>query len=70
VWEVVAAVRDNDGDLAETARYLEIPLGLVQAAIAYYGAYQAEIDQWIDLNEMDTNEAYAAWVAGQASIRP
>jgi hypothetical protein len=32
------AVRDNEADAAETARYLEIPLGLVQAAITYYGA--------------------------------
>jgi hypothetical protein len=29
----------------ETARYLEIPLGLVQGAISYYGAYRDEIDQ-------------------------
>ena len=43
VWEIVAAVRDNDGDAAETARYLEIPLGLVQAAISYYGAYREEM---------------------------
>src|ERR1700748_243856 len=36
VWEVIAVVRDNGGDPAESAGYLEIPLGLVQAAIAYY----------------------------------
>src|SRR5271170_7234381 len=47
VWEVIVTVRDNSGDAAETARYLEIPLGLVQAAITYYGAYTDEIDQWI-----------------------
>jgi hypothetical protein len=28
-------VRDNGGDSAEAARYLEIPLGLVQAAVTY-----------------------------------
>jgi uncharacterized protein (DUF433 family) len=38
IWEVIAVVRDNDGDAAEAARYLEIPLGLVQAAITYYAA--------------------------------
>src|SRR5271156_2918784 len=36
VWEVIATVRDNGGDAAEAARYLEIPLGLVQAAGPYY----------------------------------
>ncbi len=68
VWEVITAVRDNGGDAAETARYLEIPLGLVQAAITYYGAYPDEIDQWIDLNEQEGSEAHAAWTAGQAAV--
>jgi uncharacterized protein (DUF433 family) len=70
VWEIIAAVRDNDGDAAETARYLEIPLGLVQAAISYYGAYREEIDQWIEVNEQQAAEAHAAWSAGQDAIRP
>jgi len=69
VWEVVATVRDNDGDLGEAARYLELPLGLVQAAVSYYGAYADEIDQWIDLNEQETAEAHAAYAAGQAAVR-
>jgi uncharacterized protein (DUF433 family) len=70
VWEIIAAVRDNNGDAAETARYLEIPLGLVQAAISYYGAYRNEIDQWIEANEQQAAEAHAAWSAGQDAIRP
>jgi uncharacterized protein (DUF433 family) len=37
VWEVIAAVRDNDGDLPKTADFLELPLGHVQAVVAYYG---------------------------------
>jgi len=70
VWEIIAAVRDNDGDAGQTARYLEIPLGLVQAAISYYGAYRDEIDQWIEANEQQAAEAHAAWSAGQDAIRP
>ena len=69
VWEVIATVRDNGGDAAETARYLEIPLGLVQAAITYYGAYQDEIDQWIQANEQEAAETHAAWTAGQAAVK-
>lgn len=49
VWEVAAGA----------ARYLEIPLGLVQAAIAYYGACTAEIDQQIDANERETAELHS-----------
>ena len=69
VWEIIAVVLDNDGDPAEAARYLEFPLGLIQAAIAYYGAYAAEIDQLIDLNEQETTETHAAYLAGQAALK-
>jgi hypothetical protein len=69
VWEVIATVRDNNGDLGDAARYLDMPLGLVQAAVTYYGAYTDEVDQWIDSNEREAAEAHAAWSAGQAAIR-
>jgi uncharacterized protein (DUF433 family) len=69
IWEIIAVVRDNEGDAAEAARYLEIPVGLVQAAIAYYGAYTSEIDQVIELNEQETADAHAAFLAGQAALR-
>jgi uncharacterized protein (DUF433 family) len=69
VWEIIATVRDNDGDVRESARYLSLPLGLVQAAISYYGAYTDEIDQWIEDNERETAEAHAAWTGGQAAIQ-
>ena len=68
IWEVIAVVRDNSGDPAEAARYLEIPLGLVQAAIAYYGSYTAEIDQEIEDNEQESAEAHAAYQAGQSAF--
>jgi hypothetical protein len=69
LWEIIATVRDNNGDAAGTARYLEIPLGLVEAAITYYGAYKEEIDECIDLNEAEAAAAHAAWAAVQAALR-
>jgi hypothetical protein len=69
VWEAIATVRDNDGDVTSAARYLEIPLGLLQASIAYYGAYAAEIDEMIELNEREAADAHAAWLAGQAALK-
>lgn len=69
VWEVVAAVRDSDGDVRETAAYLELPVGPVQAAVAYYGAFRDEIDGWIERNEQESAEAHAAWLAGRAAVR-
>lgn len=69
VWAVIAAVKDNGGDIAETAEYLQLALGLVQAAVAYYGAFASEIDQWIDRNEREAAEAHGAWLAGQAALQ-
>ena len=69
IWEIIAVVRDNGGDAAESARYLEIPLGLIQAAISYYGAYTAEIDRHIEANEQEAAEALTAYLAGQAAVR-
>jgi uncharacterized protein (DUF433 family) len=68
VWEVIATIRDNDNDLHEAAGYLRLPLGLVQAAVTYYGAYTSELDELIADNERMAEEARAAWVAGQAAL--
>jgi uncharacterized protein (DUF433 family) len=68
VWEVIATIRDNDNDLHEAAGYLRLPLGLVQAAVAYYGAYTSEVDELIADNERMAEEVRAAWVAGQAAL--
>jgi hypothetical protein len=69
VWEVIAVVRDNDGEATEAARYLGDPLGLVHAAIAYCRAYTSQIDQFIELNQQEAAEAHAAFLAGQAAVR-
>ena len=68
VWEAILVVRNNDGNERVAAEYLRIPLGLVQAAVAYYGAYQAEIDEWIKLNARESDAAHAAWLAGQQAL--
>ncbi len=69
VWEVIATVQDNDGDIAVTADHLRLPLGLVQAAVVYYGAFVEEIDDWIKRNEHEAAHAHDAWLAGQAALQ-
>ena len=69
VWEVISVVRDNDGHERAAADYLDIALGLVQAAVAYYGAYRDEIDEWIELNARESDAAHAAWLAGQQALK-
>jgi uncharacterized protein (DUF433 family) len=68
-WEAIAVVRDNDGDERAAADYLEIPLGLIQAAVGYYGAYPSEIDEWIELNARESEAARASWLAGQVALK-
>lgn len=69
VWEVVATVRDNDGSIDTAAEYLQIPTGLVEAAVVYYGEYRDEIDEEIELNEAEYERGKAAADAGEQAIR-
>ena len=69
IWEAVSVTRDNDGNERAAAEYLGIPLGLVQAAVAYYGAYQDEIEEWIELNARESQTAHEAWLAGQQALK-
>jgi len=68
VWEVVAVARDNDGDLAETASYLELSLGLVQAAASYYAAYPQEVDERIERNRREARDAHSAFLAARDAL--
>jgi uncharacterized protein (DUF433 family) len=68
VWQVIEVVRDNDNDPEEAAAYLEIPVGLVQAAVAYYGDYRDEIDAEIALNQAEWERGYTAWEAGKQAL--
>ena len=69
VWQTIDVVRDNDGHVDAAADYLELPLGLVQAAVAYYGAFPEEIEEAIEDNHRESEEAHAAWLAGQAALK-
>ena len=69
VWEVIATVRDNGGSIPVAAEYLGVPAGLVEAAVAYYGEYRAEIDNEIETNESDYERGRAASAAGERALR-
>lgn len=60
VWEVIATVRDNSGDVRETADHLGVAVGLVEAAVAYCGEFQDEIDAEIALNEAESARGLAS----------
>lgn len=69
VWEVIATVRDNQGSVPAAAEYLQVPAGLVEAAVAYYGEYRDEVDEEIALNEQEYERGRAAAAAGEQALR-
>lgn len=69
VWEVVATVRDNEGSSPAAAEYLAIPVGLVQAAVSYYGEFRDEIDREIERNDIEYERGRAAAAAGEHAVR-
>lgn len=69
VWEVVATVKDNDGDVDEAAGYLSVPVGMVQAAVSYYGEFGGEIDAEIAANDDEWERGRSAWEAGRQAVR-
>jgi len=69
VWEVIATVRDNDGSTPEAAAYLRVPVGLVEAAVSYFGEHRDEIDREIELNDAEYQRGRAAAANGERALR-
>jgi len=69
IWEVIATVRDNDGSCTQAADYLQVPVGLVEAAATYYGEYRDEVDAQIQLNEAEYERGRAVAAGGERAVR-
>ena len=54
--------------MAEAAEYLQIPAGLVEAAVAYYGEYRDEIDRETELNDAEYERGRTAAAAGEQAL--
>ena len=59
VWEVVETFLAGGRNAAAAARYLDLPVGLVNAALDYYADYREEIDAWIHRNRRLAEDAEA-----------
>lgn len=62
VWEIVETFIAEGREVDATARYLNLPVGLVRSAIDYYADNREEIDEWIRRNRLFADEAEAASV--------
>jgi len=69
VWEVIATVKDNDGDESAASDYLDIPLSLIRGAVAYYAAFVVEVDLLIERNRIESEQAEAAWLASREALQ-
>ncbi len=57
VWQVVMVAQSYQLDLGQTAQHFGWPLRRIQAALGYYEAFAAEIDQVIEDNHAMTETA-------------
>jgi hypothetical protein len=69
VWEVIEVWNDSDRDSAATAEVINLPIGLVDAAVGYYLDKPEEIDAWIERNQSQAADAESAWLRRQSSTR-
>lgn len=60
VWEAVDTVRQNAGSVTAAARYLELPIGTLRAAVRYYAAFPEEVDDVLARREAIAEREHAA----------
>jgi uncharacterized protein (DUF433 family) len=61
VWQVIATFKNSEKDVDATAKYFDIPVAHVRAAIRYYAQYKDEIDEYIERMHAAAEFAEAAW---------
>ncbi len=69
VWELVATVRQPGGSVEVASRYLELPASAVRAAVRYYGAFPAEIDDLLERQAAIAEREQAAAKRERAILR-
>lgn len=60
VWEIVETFMAEGRNTDATARYFDLPPGLVKAAVDYYADYPEEVDTWVRRNQDLADELEAA----------
>lgn len=61
VSEVIATLRANDNDVAETAALLRIPELHVRACVAFYADFKDEVDAWAERQREIARREEEAW---------
>ena len=61
VAQVIETIRQNENSVADAADYLSLPQSHVEACVAYYIAYQDEIDEWTAREHEAAEQAEISW---------
>lgn len=61
VSQVIETIRQNDNLVADAAEYLSLPQSHVEACVAYYVAYQDEVDEWTAREHEAAEQAEISW---------
>jgi uncharacterized protein (DUF433 family) len=61
VWQVVETIRNSRRFIDDAAAYLDLPTSRVRAALSYYAAFQAELDEQAAQANAAAEEAERAW---------
>ena len=77
VWVLARIFREQPLDVeaaieaaaADTAEQMELPTGVVLAAIRYYLQYRDEIDDWMRRLDEEAERAEAEWLRKRALLR-
>ena len=68
VSQVIETLRESENSLDKTAEYLGVPAGYVTAAVRYYAAFPAEIDEWRERLRAIAEREEEAWRREQAVL--
>lgn len=69
VWEVFGTVRQPGGSVGAAARYLELPVGVIRAAVRYSAAFPDEIEDLLTRQAAIAEREQAAARREQALLR-
>lgn len=68
VRQVMATVRNHDGDIEATASYLGVPGRIVRAAVSYYAEFTDEIDADATWAARIDSDERSRWEREQAAL--
>jgi len=69
VWQIIGVLRGSgkkgEAAVRHTAKWLDLSVDQVRAAVGYYATHAEQIEEWIRRNDEEAEAAEAAWLREQ-----